>query len=69
MTISRNIKEMNRRLTVAVDIMFVSRIAVLVIVEHGIKLMTVEYVPNCRYLVLYKSLEEVCVIYLRRGFP
>ena len=59
---------MTQSLMIAAYIMFVSRLILLVSVSHGIKYMTVEYMPNIMAPVLSKYLEKVYNIYLRRGF-
>ena len=53
---------------IAAYVMFFSRLIFLVSLYRGIKYMTVEYMPNCMAPVLYKYLEKVYNIYIRRGF-
>ena len=59
---------MNQRLTVAADVIFVSRFAFLVSVLYGIKFITVDHMPKQTDHVLYISLKNVYGIYLRCGF-
>ena len=53
---------------IATYVMFVSRLILLFSVSHGIKYTTVDYMQNITAPVLYKYLEKVYNIYLRRGF-
>ena len=51
---------------IAAYIMFVSRLILLFSVSRRIKYMTVEYTQNITAPVLYKYLEKVYNIYLKR---
>ena len=62
------IKDITQRLIFSEDIMFVIRLDFLVSVSCSLKFMMVEYIPNHTGTVIYKSLEKVYDIYLRRGF-
>ena len=62
------IKDMTQRLTISEDIMFVIRLTFLVSVSCSLNFMMVEYIPKHKGTVIYKSLEKVYDIYLRRGF-
>ena len=66
--IPRQIKEMNQRHMVTLDIMFVIGIAFLVSVLCGLKFTMVEYMPNCTAPELYKYLKKVYNNYLKYSF-
>ena len=66
--IPRQIKEMNRRLMVAADVIFVIRITFLVSVLRCLKYTMVEYIKKSTDTVLSKYLNKVYDIYIRHGF-
>ena len=59
---------MNQRLTVAVEVMFVIRIALLVSVSHSLKFVTVDYMPKITAPSLSIYLKKFYDIYLRSDF-
>ena len=59
---------MTQRLMVAADVMFVSKVDFLVSVSHSLKFTMEKYVQFHTSPVIYKHLEEVYDIYIRRGF-
>ena len=66
--IPRDFYELNRFVTLTVDVMFVNRVAFLTTLLRGIRLFTAEYIPSCLAKQLSSSLKQVIKFYTRGGF-
>ena len=62
------IKQLNKRVTLGADVMFVDSVPFFITVSRGIKFITVEYVPRRTKEILGRALETVAQFYRARGF-
>ena len=65
--IPRKILESRKELEVSIDIMFVNKIPLLVIIRKGLKFTTIEYISNISEISLVKYMNKIVRHYKSHG--
>ena len=68
MEVPQVILHLNKKVTLAADVMFVDGLELFVSTSRRIKFTTLEYIPNCTKGILINSLNKVISIYNASGF-
>jgi hypothetical protein len=66
--IPRTIIDINKNVTLAVDVMFVNSVPFLVSVSRTINLITIEHAPKCSATKLGELIHRIVRVYARAGF-
>jgi hypothetical protein len=67
-TIPKEIMELNKNVTLGIDIMFVNGLAFFVSPYRKVKFTMVEYIPRRLHPILVKYLKQVFYVYTTHGF-
>ena len=63
-----SIMDVHHSVTLAVDVMFINKVAFLITISRNLKFGTVEAISNCQITTIVAKLKSVCQIYHHRGF-
>ena len=63
-----SIMDLHHSVTLAIDVMFINRVAFLITISHNLKFGTVEAISNRQITTIVAKLKSVCQIYHHRGF-
>ena len=66
--VPRTIMDRYRNVTLCIDIMFINKIAFLVMISHGIKFGTAETLKDRKHPTIMSAIKSVVAIYSKRGF-
>ena len=66
--IPRTLIDINKKVTLAVDVMFVNSVPFLVSVSRTINLITIEHAPKCSATKLGELIHRIARVYARAGF-
>ena len=65
--IPANVLKEYQKVTLCVDIMYVNKVAMLVLISRKIKFGTIEVIPNNKSMVLLKGMKGILQVYAQRG--
>ena len=60
--------DVHRSVTLAIDIMFINKVAFLITTSRNLKFGTVEAISSCQTTTIIAKLRTVCQVYHHRGF-
>ena len=63
-----SIMDVHRSVTLAIDIMFINKVAFLITTSCNLKFGTVEAISNCQITTIIAKLRTVCQVYHHQGF-
>ena len=66
--VPNNIMEVHQSVTLAIDVMFINKVAFFITTSRNLKFGTVEAISNCQITTVMAKLKSVCQIYHHRGF-
>jgi hypothetical protein len=66
--ITRALVDINKQVTLAVNVMFVNSVPLLVSVSHTINLIAIEHAPKCTATKLGDLIQHIIRVYARAGF-
>jgi hypothetical protein len=66
--IPQEIIDLNRNVTITIDVMFVNGLPFLISISHKVKFTTVEYISNKMQPNIVKSIKHIISLYNKHGF-